>query len=203
MFILNTHNHRLIFRINNDVPNSCMKRWKKLKIDCENGDNKYIVEKMKTCCKLEQNKNIPYLQRAEGGIGGDNNFINKQIRFFTFFSHIFIPVNYNNKDIVLEQITNTDIEKWTYEELDDLINAFTKTFNYFIESDYFIRGVIEMSTNSNLDSDNEESNLDSDNEESNLHSDNEESNLDSDNEESNLDSDIEESNLHSDNEENN
>ena len=31
---------------------------------------------------IEQNKNIPYLQREEGGIGSDNNLINKQIRFF-------------------------------------------------------------------------------------------------------------------------
>lgn len=158
MFILNTHIHKLIFRINSNAPESCISKWKKLKLDCQEGNNKYIVEKMKTYCKLEQNKNIPYLQREEGGIGGNNNSINKQIRFFTLLSSSCIPVNYNNKDIVLHQITSTDIEKWTYEELDDLIYAFTKTFNNFIKSEYYITGVIEMSNNNNLDSDNEESN---------------------------------------------
>jgi len=160
MSILDTHTHKLIFRINSDATKDYVNRWKEIKRHCENGNNKYIVEQMKTYCKLEQNKNIPYLQREEGGIGGDNNSINKQIRFFTLFPTC-IPLNYNNKDIVLEQITSTDSEKWTYEELDDLIYAFTKTFNYFINSDC-ITGVIEMSNNSNIDSNN-----DSDSEESN------------------------------------
>lgn len=33
----------------------------KIKYDCEKWDNKYIIEKMKTYCKLNENKNIPYL----------------------------------------------------------------------------------------------------------------------------------------------
>ena len=143
MFLLETHTHKLIFRIDNDAPKKYMHRWKTLKMDCEENDNKYIIEKMKTYCKLEQNKNIPYLKREEGGIGGDNNLINKQIRFFRFYSK---TINYNDKDIVLDQIYNTDTEKWSYDELDDLIYAFTKTFNYFVKSDC-VHGVIEMSNN--------------------------------------------------------
>ncbi len=54
----------------------------KIKYDIDNGDNKYIVEKMKTYCKLESNKTILYLQRAEGGFGGDDNIMNKQVRYF-------------------------------------------------------------------------------------------------------------------------
>ena len=51
---------------------------------------------------------------------------------------------YNNKVIILDQITNTDAEKWSYDELDDLICAFTKTFNYFVKSEC-VNGSIEMS----------------------------------------------------------
>lgn len=143
MFILETHNHSLIFRIDKDVPEYYVNRWKKIKFDCEENDNKYIIEKMKTYCKLEQNKNIPYLHREEGGIGGNNNIINKQIRFFRLYAKS-MPLNYNNKDIVLDQIVNTDTEKWSYDELDDLIYAFTKTFNYFVKVEC-VNGVIEMS----------------------------------------------------------
>ncbi len=141
MFILDTHIYKLIYRIDNDVPTNYMNKWKKLKNDCENGENKYIIEKMKTYCKLEQNKTIPYLQRTEGGVGGDNNCVNKQIRFRIFCSYAF-PI-FNNNDIILDQVINTDTEKWTYEELDDFIYALTKTFNYFVGCEC-VNGVIEM-----------------------------------------------------------
>ena len=107
---------------------------------------------MKTYCKLEQNKNIPILRREEGGIGGDNNIINKQIRFVRLYTNMPLPLNYNDKDIVLDQISSTDIEKWSYDELDDLICAFTKTFNYFLGTDC-VNGSIEMSNEKCLDSD--------------------------------------------------
>jgi hypothetical protein len=157
--MLDTHTHKLIFRIDNGCPEDYFERWKKIKSDCEEYDNKYIIDKMKTYCKLEQNKNIPYLQREEGGIGGNNNNqINKQMRFFrTLDPHMCLY--YNDKVIILDQITNTDAEKWSYDELDDLIRAFTKTFNYFVESEC-VNGSIEMSNkkslyNNYLDSDDE------------------------------------------------
>ena len=152
MFILDTHKHSLIFRIDRDAPKNYMKRWNKIKFDCIIGNNEYIIEKIKTFCKLEKNRNIPYLQREEGGIGGNNN-INKQIRFLRFYSKTMHP-NYNNKDIVLDQIYNIDIEKWSYEELDDLIYAFIKTFNYFVE-EKCVNGFIEMSNKKCLNSDDE------------------------------------------------
>jgi hypothetical protein len=149
MFILETHFHNLIFRIDNDAPEDYINRWKKIKFDCEEDDNKYIIEKMKTYCKLEQNKNLPYLQREEGGIGGNDNTINKQIRFFRLYSK-YKHVSYNDKYIVFDKIYNTNIEKWSYDELDDLIYAFTKTFNYFVKSNC-INGFIQMSNKKCLD----------------------------------------------------
>ena len=74
MFILDTHIHKLRFRIDTNAPIDYMNRWKKLKYDCESGDNAYVVEKMKTYCKLEQNKN-DILNSGEKWIGVINNII--------------------------------------------------------------------------------------------------------------------------------
>lgn len=142
MFILDTHIHKLIFRIDNNAPKKYMDRWNKLKYDCEQGDNKYIIETMKTYCKLEENKNIPYLEREEGGIGGNDNSLNKQIRFLRLYENFY--QSFNERDIILNQIYNTDTEKWTYRELDDLIFAFIKTFNFFVKEEC-VTGCIEMS----------------------------------------------------------
>ena len=51
------------------------------KSDCESGNNRHIVEQIKNNCKLHKNKNLPYLERVEGGMGGNNNRTDKQIRF--------------------------------------------------------------------------------------------------------------------------
>ena len=158
MFILDTHKHKLIFRLHNDAPINYINIWKKIKFDCEKGNNKYIIEKMKTYCKLQSNKNIPYLNRLEGGIGGNDNTINKQIRFFRLYNNEY-GCNDNINDIVLDQIINTDTEKWSYDELDDLIYALTKTFNYFLKSTC-VNGFIEIVNNkwfsdNYLDSDDE------------------------------------------------
>ena len=116
-----------------------------IKYDCDNGNNKYIVEKMKTYCKLESNKTLPYLQRTEGGFGGNDNIMNKQIRFRICWSNI-------DNDIILDQVDNTETEKWTYDELDDIIRALTKTFNYFVESEC-VNGVIEISNKKSMSDD--------------------------------------------------
>ena len=148
MNILNTHNHRLVFCIDGDTPEKYIEKWNEFKEKCESGDNKHIVEQIKEYSKLEINKNIPYLERAEGGLGGDNNGIHKQIRF----RHIVmeqqingtnIPYYKKDNNIIFNEIISTDTEKWNYNELDDLIYAFIKTANYNIGSEC-VTGYIEM-----------------------------------------------------------
>lgn len=152
-YILNTHIHKLRFCIDKDAPKDYMNKWNKLKYDCENGGNKYIIEIMKTYCKLEQNKNIPYLQRVEGGIGGNDNIKNKQMRFRMGMEDWkkYLP-DYMDNDIILQEIINGNTEKWSYEELDDIIRALTKTFNYFVGSEC-IKGVIELINRDSLSDD--------------------------------------------------
>ena len=149
MNIINTHEHRLVFRIDNDAPNEYIKKWEEFKFNCECGEscptpgsNKNILERMKEYCKLEENKKLPYLKRWEGGLGGNNNIENKQIRFRDYRLWSKLP-NYVDNNIIFDQITNGKNELWTYEELDDIIYGFIKTANYFIGAEC-INGYIEL-----------------------------------------------------------
>lgn len=90
---------------------------------------------------------MPYLKREEGRLGSDDNTIHKQIRF----RHIFkekqmngsIPYYKEDKSIIFNEIISTDNEKWTYNELDDLIYAFIKTANYYMGTEC-VSGYIEL-----------------------------------------------------------
>ena len=46
----------------------------------ENGIHDEEVEEWLSYCKLEENKNLPKLDRTEGGVGGNDNRQHKQIR---------------------------------------------------------------------------------------------------------------------------
>jgi len=159
MNIINIYEHRLVFRIDNDAPKKYMDRWEKFKLNCESGEsgpstpgkNKYILEQIKEYCKLKQNKELPYLKRCEGGLGGNNNIENKQIRFRDYELWSKVP-RYIDNDIIMEQITNGEKEIWTYEELDDIIYGFIKTANEIMKSEC-INGFIELKNkNGYLDS---------------------------------------------------
>lgn len=142
MNILNTHIHELRFYIDNNAPPEYMERWMDLKIKCENGDNKHIVEQLQSYCKLNTNKDLPYLNRAEGGLGGNDNLSNKQIRFRSNWGKNDYKYKKDN-DIILHEIISADNERWTYDELDDLLRAFIKTANFNIKADC-INGCIGM-----------------------------------------------------------
>jgi hypothetical protein len=148
MNILETHIHKLCLKLDYNVLNKYKKEWEKIKEGCENTDNKYLVEEIKEYCKLESNKNLPYLNRCEGGLGGDDNKNNKQIRFRT-----------NNKttkedDNILLYVLDSDlkIEKWTYEELDDILRSLIKVLNKKIKNEC-VKGCIEI-YNENMFDDN-------------------------------------------------
>lgn len=99
------------------------KKWLNFKKLCEGGKrlNTKICEEWLKNCRLNSNKNLNILTREEGGIGGNNNRIHKQIRFRN--NRVFIiPSN----DIILDQIYNAPDEQWTFEELHDLMVSFKK-----------------------------------------------------------------------------
>ena len=153
MNLLETHIHKLRFYIDKDAPPIYIERWKDFKKKCEEGKNQYIIEQIKSYCKMPINKNLPYLKRSEGGMGGDDNLVNKQIRFRQFCStdkRLINDVSCQDNDVVLTEIIGTNSEKWTYEELDDLIYGFIKTANYNIEANC-VNGSIEMVNKNTFD----------------------------------------------------
>lgn len=153
--MLDTHEYYLCFSIDNNAPIKYINKWTDLKSKCETGENAHIVEQIKNYCKMEVNRLLSNLDRYEGGIGGNNNKINKQIRF-----RFALGLQINDNDIILN-VENTDVEKWTLDELDDIIRAFTKMANYNLQSECvtgYIKLINKKTLNDNYlnsDSDNE------------------------------------------------
>jgi hypothetical protein len=139
MSLPETHDITLRFRIDGDAPKAYVKRWIDLKHKCESSNNKQIILEWLQHCKLESVRNLPYLERAEGGIGRDDNSKNKQIRFRRKQTLSL----YIDNDIVLDQVISTNEEKWTFEELDDLIIGFRLYANEWVHEEC-IKGYIEM-----------------------------------------------------------
>jgi hypothetical protein len=136
----NTHMIHLRFKLDSDAPKEYINRWLKLKSICESGENKEIVEDWLENCQIESVKKLPYLNRCEGGIGGDNNVENKQIRFREKEPEYSWKID---NDIVFDNIISGENEKWTLDELDDLIRGFRRIANKYVKSDC-IKGCIEM-----------------------------------------------------------
>jgi hypothetical protein len=149
MNILDTYTHCLRFTLDSDATLKYVKKFKNLKISCEWTDNEDIVNEIKFNCRLESNKNLPYLDRCEGGLGGNDNTINKQIRF-RFNHNLIKKYSKFNNDILLF-VYNTEHEKWTYEELDDIVRSFTIVLNKQLKAKC-IKSCIEL-TNNNMEDD--------------------------------------------------
>ena len=146
MNILDTHIYKLRFKLDFDTTEKYIEKWNKIKKESETTNNEYLVEEIKNNCKLESNKNLPYLQRNEGGLGDDNNQNNKQIRFrFNFNSYKF-------DDDILLSVLNSDLknEKWSYEELDDILRSFIKVLNKKMSCNC-VNGCIEIFNKNILD----------------------------------------------------
>lgn len=138
--------YKLRFSIDKDAHPNYMKRWLDFKNKCEggSGENKHIVEHIKKSCLLQENKELPYLNRIEGGIGGNDNNTNKQIIFRIKKPWMSLILWKYDNDILMDQIYCTETEKWTYEEISDLLSAFIKVSENYLESEKCIRGWIEM-----------------------------------------------------------
>jgi hypothetical protein len=146
MNIPDTHYVRLVFRIDAYITKPYIDIWIALKKECEyNNANDEIVKEWLSMCKTEIVRNLPYLDCSEGGIGY-NNMINKQIRFRPFYSDIS---GFRDNYIILD-VQNGNEEKWTLDELDDLIYGFVKYSSEYVMKEC-IEGVIEFVNKNNFD----------------------------------------------------
>ena len=140
MSINNNYLYQLRFHIDSDSPH--IDKWQTLKHSCESGNNQDIVKQWIIECIENSNKCLPYLNRFEGGLGGNSNNVDKQIRFrnYELWHPTHIPKDY---DIVMDKILNTEQEQWTYNELDDLIFGFIKMANKY-KGNNGVYGSIQM-----------------------------------------------------------
>lgn len=145
--LLNNYIHILCFSIDNNIPKKYIIKFEKLKHQLENNDNNHFSYSIKEYCKLAINKNLPILNRCEGGLGGDNNLLNKQIRYNMSFNSSNIDY-----EIKLNVLNSDDIsgEKWTYEELNDIMRAFIKLCNDYIKCEC-VNGYIKLKDMKSLD----------------------------------------------------
>ena len=152
----NITNMIIRFKLDNDAPKDFIKKWLELKNKCETltktDSRKETIDAWLKYCKLQSNKNLPFLDRCELGIGGKN----KQMRFRQRSEQ----KPFLDNDIIIDQIYNIDEEKWNLEELQDLINAFNKFAEDYINSKGGCEGFIEFKINSEF---NCESDLSDDN----------------------------------------
>ena len=145
-YITDTHRVQLRFKLDFMAPPPWRNRWLELKSKFENMYQmkdivmREKVEEILKLCKLEEMKKMPYLNRAEGGIGGDGKQ-NKQIRFR---SASYSSWDAKDHDIVFQTIDNTETEKWSLDELDDLIQAFETYAAKYVEEPECVSGTIEM-----------------------------------------------------------
>ena len=107
--------------------NEAKKCWKKFKesINKNFEFRDILIREWLHNCKINSNKNLPILQRLEGGMGGDDNRINKQIRFEEYNKY-YSEYNKDTEHNIIFNVYNTEEEKWTLQELDDLIYGFEK-----------------------------------------------------------------------------
>ena len=141
-----THIIHLRFKINSNESQFNKDKWLKFKNICESGKNKEVVEDWLQNCRIESVKNLPYLNRSEGGVGGNNNQKNKQLRFRKEQKYSWKIDN----DIVFDNIISGENEKWTLDELDDLIRGFRRIANEYV-GENCIEGCIEMINRDSLD----------------------------------------------------
>lgn len=77
--------------------------------------------------KLKSNKILPNLDRCEGGMGGDRDTFNRQLRYPIYFSD-----NISSIRICLKNPKNLKSNDfWTNEEIEDLISSFILTAKDF------------------------------------------------------------------------
>lgn len=132
--LLSKYKRKLVFNIDNDAPDEFKEQWFVLKHICEGGESNQQKQFVEKWCQL------PYLHRTEGGIGGDNNVKNKQMRF---------RQNYNCKEeddkIVIEQINDSwdSSDKWTEKQINDIMHAFIEAANCFVHAKC-VRGHLEL-----------------------------------------------------------
>lgn len=103
-------------------------------------NHKGILNQWRQKCKLESNQSLPILKRVGGGLGGDINMKHKQVRFVVDERML----SSTKEDSIIILVLNPEYgkDKWTAEELNDLMQAFKETCNEIIEAAYIRASIV-------------------------------------------------------------
>ena len=137
---------QLKFELNPYTPDLFKSQWFYIKYLTEYGiiDNYnfiILLEFMKNNFNLESNKNLIICDSLAGGFTSQSNF---------FFNKYFnFRLNYNDihDDNIIINIYNSFTEKWTFQELDDIIFSFITSIQSFINSNYISYSIIIKNIN--------------------------------------------------------
>lgn len=132
-----------------NMPNKLLKKWNDLKTKCHGSQhkNEEFMERWIECCQLDSNQQLLILNRSEGGIGGDDNRKNKQLRMYDDYDgnksrYNSTPSDYT--DIIVCEMTNGTDEQWTDEELKDLIDSFLQMVAEYIGCEDYASGYVKI-----------------------------------------------------------
>lgn len=144
----------LRFTLDPDAPQEYVFRWQKFRNVLLNIETTFnmkdsqddILNKWKSYCNLDSNQNLPTLIRLEGGLGGNDNRTNKQIRpsqdalkfpNLQYYHGIKDEIRIilldaeDEKFLLKEGSIIRSVECWTIDEMYDLMQAFIQTCNYY------------------------------------------------------------------------
>lgn len=137
--------YQLKFELNPYTPDLFKSQWFYIKYLTEYGiiDNYnfiILLEFMKNNFNLESNKNLIICDSLAGGFTSQSNSFNKYFNF---------RLNYNDihDDNIIINIYNSFTEKWTFQELDDIIFSFIISIQSFINSNYISYSIIIKNIN--------------------------------------------------------
>jgi hypothetical protein len=129
------------FVLHEDAPPRVRQKWAQLRallhshaedsLPTMQHKQKKVISDWLCHCELETNRGLPFLDRLECGIGRNNNWTSKQIRFI----RSKYSLQTTDKAIVIDQILNSGdeiSETWDHSELVDLIQAFCHSASGFV-----------------------------------------------------------------------
>ena len=112
------------FKIHSNTSRCYINRWNDLKYKCEHGNTKELAVEWLNNCKLETNRNLPFINRSGGVLGHPKKYISFRLKLVEWWQ--------NDVFIVFNQIHASPPEKWELKELDDLRFAFQNLCNAYV-----------------------------------------------------------------------
>ena len=126
-------NQHLRFYLDTDAPDKIRMKWNRLRVRCMTGDFPLHID------------GYPSLDREEGGIGGDDNTIHKQIRWRGDWN---LPKHsqYYDDAIVLF-VSSTAAERWTLEELKAVAETVVESLETVLSAIHCVRSFLAYPLN--------------------------------------------------------